>query len=201
MPDKMNRTVDVAIAGRSYKQRTEVEGNNSAGTSPTLAAAKTGSLTTRTDANTGTLTMAGGHGIQTGDKLDVYWADGVRYNMTVGSVAANSVPIDGGAGDSLPSASTAITAMVPNDEVAAAAGDDVVAIVASSPAKGVVCFLDGSNAVLFAAPFRDAAGGTFDWATGDLLTNPLAGVTVAKIRTSHGDSTAARTVTGRLLYN
>lgn len=200
MPDSMSRTVDVAVLGKTYKQRTQVDANNSAGSSPTLAAAKTGTLSARTDNDTGTLTMTAGHGIQTGDKLDVYWTDGVRYNMAA-TVTVNSVAVDGGAGDNLPSATTPITAMVPNDEVAAAAGDDVVAIAANSPVKGVVCLLDGSDAVLFAMPFRDAAGGTFDWITGDLATNPLAGDTVAKIRTSHGDSSAARTVTGRLLYN
>ena len=44
----------------------------------TLNPAKVGALTTRTDNTTGTLTMSAGHGLLTGNRLDLYWtnADG-----------------------------------------------------------------------------------------------------------------------------
>jgi len=68
-----------------------------------LPAGKAGSLTTRTDNNTGTITMSdAGHGIQTGAKVDVYWDGGVQYDVTVGTVSGTSVPIDLGSGDDLP---------------------------------------------------------------------------------------------------
>ena len=50
--------------------------------SPSVSAGKAGSLTTRTDNDTGVATLAGGHGIVTSDKVDVFWAGGRRYGMT-----------------------------------------------------------------------------------------------------------------------
>lgn len=83
-----------------------------------ISPAKAGVLTVRTDFNTGSLTMASGHGIGTGNRLDVHWvdADGInrhRRGMVVGTVASLVVPIDGGTGDNLPAAASVIAAMVP----------------------------------------------------------------------------------------
>lgn len=67
-----------------------------------------GTLTTRTDADTGVATLVTGHSITTGEVVDVYWAAGVRYGMTA-TVSVNAVTVDGGAGDDLPSQDTACT--------------------------------------------------------------------------------------------
>jgi len=61
-----------------------------------VPAAKTGTLTTRTTDTTGTLTMQTGHGFVQNDKIDLYWTGGRRYNVVVGTVAGDSVPISGG---------------------------------------------------------------------------------------------------------
>ena len=77
-----------------------------------LAAAQCdGSLTTRTDNDTGIVTLSTGHGIETADVVDVYWVGGVRYGMDA-TVAANAVTVDGGAGDNLPAEDFAIAAVV-----------------------------------------------------------------------------------------
>ena len=47
-----------------------------------LTAGKASTAWTKTDANTGTATLASGHGLLTGDEVDVYWTDGLRYGMT-----------------------------------------------------------------------------------------------------------------------
>lgn len=73
-----------------------------------LVAAQTGTLTTRTDDDTGVATLSTGHGIESADVCDVYWADGVRHGMTA-TVATNAVSLDGGAGDNLPAEDTAVT--------------------------------------------------------------------------------------------
>lgn len=67
-----------------------------------------GTLTTRTDGNTGVITLSPGHGIATGDKVDIYWAGGVQKNVTVGTVSTNSMPFDLGVGRDLPAATTAV---------------------------------------------------------------------------------------------
>jgi hypothetical protein len=84
-----------------------------------LSAGATGVLTTRTDAHTGTLTMNPGHGITTGQRLDIYWTlSGISYvmrNCLVGTVSGNSVPFTNvnSLGDALPIATTPIIASVP----------------------------------------------------------------------------------------
>jgi len=69
-----------------------------------------GTLTTRSDDNTGTLTLDTGHGITTGQVFSVFWANGAQHRVTAGTVATNSVPIDSGEGDNLPAQGTAIVA-------------------------------------------------------------------------------------------
>jgi hypothetical protein len=66
-----------------------------------LPAGKAGTLTTRTDNDTGVATLGAGHGIITSDVVDVYWSGGVRYGMDA-TVSGNAVTVDGGAGDNLP---------------------------------------------------------------------------------------------------
>jgi len=84
---------------------------------PALVAAQTnGALTTRTDNDTGVVTLSTGHGIATSDVVDVYWSGGVRYGMTA-TVAGNLVTVDGGAGDNLPVLSTTITAVAKQVEM------------------------------------------------------------------------------------
>lgn len=73
-----------------------------------LPAGKAGSLTTRTDDNAGEATLGNGHGITDGMIVDVHWDGGVRYGMTVGTVASLVVPIDGGDGDVLPAQATSL---------------------------------------------------------------------------------------------
>ncbi len=71
--------------------------------------AKTGTLSTRTDDNTGVVTMTAGHGFATSDKIDLYWAGGRRCGMDA-TVAVNAVTLDGGTGDPLPPLTTPVTA-------------------------------------------------------------------------------------------
>lgn len=75
---------------------------------PANVAAQSGTLDSRTDDDTGVAGLAAGHGIETGDVVDVYWSGGVRYGMDA-TVSGNDVTLDGGAGDVLPAVSTAVT--------------------------------------------------------------------------------------------
>ena len=86
-------------------------------TLPALVAAQTnGTLGTRTDADTGVVTLSTGHGISTSDVVDVYWSGGVRYGMTA-TVSGNDVTVDGGAGDDLPTVASTITAVVVQTDI------------------------------------------------------------------------------------
>lgn len=164
-----------------------------------LGTAKTGELTTRTDDNTGTLTMEASHGITDGQRLDIYWTSGgVNYchrGATVGTVSGTSVPIDTGTGDNLPALNTEITAMVPqlwtgsvteaNIEgfYAQIIGTEVgaqVSIGSGSYTEAASFLLNGTTWTGPAAAWSDGVPG---W------TSPLdAATTITKIYASHGDA-------------
>jgi hypothetical protein len=147
-----------------------------------LPAAKGGALTTRTDDNTGELTMEGGHGITDAARLDVYWDGGSRYGMTVGTVAVNQVPIDGGTGDVLPADETAITAMVPEVITLDVEGDDVIGLVVKGSDLSTVVFREAAADALAVEVLE--ANGVYSWRDGQ-STNPLAGTTLVSILMSH----------------
>ena len=103
---------------------------------PALVAAQVGSLTTRTDDNTGVGTLSTGHGLVTNDVVDVYWSGGVRYGM-VATRSVNAITVDGGAGDVLPAQDTAIA---------------IVKQTAINPLN-----LDGDNAEIVGVFYRNAS--------------------------------------------
>jgi hypothetical protein len=182
----------ISLGGRSAASRTTIEGEGLASKEVTIAAAKTGQLTTRTDNDTGELTMDSGHGITTGAR-----------GMTVGTVATNAVPIDGGAGDNLPTNLTSITACVPQEEALAVEGDDVTAIEYYASKRGTIVLADGSDVELAAS--NDGLGLGEErsqvWYETRNPTNPLSGDTVAKAFFSNGDATASATLRVQCLYN
>jgi hypothetical protein len=155
------------------------------GLEETANAAKTGTLSTRTDNTDGELTMTTGHGITTGQIIDLYWTGGVRYGVVVGTVATNAVPISGGAGDNLPTASTAITAVVQLSVNLAIDGDetDILAVIFETTDTSIrtaahIQFRDASNDEIAEIDFVtnvpqvwDIAGGSANPFTGDPITN------------------------------
>lgn len=166
-----------------------------------LGTAWAGTLTTRTDANTGTLTMTDAdHTITTGARLDVYWVDddGVNYcqrGITVGTVSGTSVPIDSGVGDNLPTVNSAITAMVPQlwtgsvveSEIECFAAQIIgtelgaqISVGASAYTEQVAFLLNGTT----------WTGDTLAWSDGiPGWTSPLdSATTFTKIYASHGDA-------------
>jgi hypothetical protein len=209
MPHDMTVRTSATLNGSSPSTTVTVSGDvlvspKKSGSSA-LAAAKTGSLTTRTDANTGTLTMTAGHGITTGAFLFLFWvnADGTlgSRRTIVGTVSVNSVPIDLGAGDDLPIATTAVTAFVAISETVSVVGDDVVGIRVSSTRKGAVQLTDGSDAEHVAFDLDADNNHTYIWWSTSGVTNPIAGDTVAKVKFGNGDSGGTNAVTVDFLYN
>lgn len=169
----------------------------------TVAAAKTGTLTTRTSDTVGTLTLQSSHGVTTGARLDIYWTvsgvSGRRYGVTVGTVSVNSVPFSGGAGDNLPIAASSVTVMVPTELPVVVTGDDAVSVAAKCPVGGTVVFAASNNSTLLAVQLTSTVT-TYAWVTG-YGTNPLASASVAKVFLSHGNSGAASDLTGIVQFN
>lgn len=112
MPENANKTSSFTFPGLSSSNNSgaiEFDGVHLYPiTLPAMDAQNVGSLTTRTDDNTGVATLTAGHNIVSADVVDVYWAGGVRYGM-VATVTVNAVALEGGAGDVLPAQDTVIT--------------------------------------------------------------------------------------------
>lgn len=193
MPEAFEYTVTTAVAGVPYAKRVAVTSTSVERATPSVAAAKAGSLTTRTDNTSGTLTMDAGHGFTTSAVIDLFWAGGSRRNVTVGTVSGNSVPVSGGSGDNLPLAATAVTAMLPTQiAFSADATSTGQAVVAACPVNGWVVFRN-STTVLAAYQIR-AGQGCDIWMTG-LGANPLAAAAVTNVLFSHADATQPQTLT------
>ena len=78
----------------------------------TPIAGKSGTLTTRTDSDTGVIT-SNSHGLTTADKVDVGWVDGdslnqARARMDITSYDTNTITVDGGTGTVLPAQDTSV---------------------------------------------------------------------------------------------
>lgn len=177
----------VIALGKTFTRQRTTTTDGAVLKDPILPAAKIGTLTTRTDANTGTFTMASGHGFVTSDRIDLYWSGGKRYGMTA-TVTGDSAVLDGGTGDDLPIATTPITAMKPQLESfpVTAANMSVLVMGCNAPAQAVL--RDDGPAVVFAI----YVGGTLDsyqWDSASGADNPLS-ADVVDVYLSHGSTSA-----------
>lgn len=209
MPSAL-RTVSVNIGGLDFKSKETFEQPGLiaqallASESNAVPAAKTGTLSTRTDNNTGVLTMQANHGIANAAVVDVYWSTGKRYGMTVTNVATNLVSIDGGNGDNLPAQSTAITAIAVRT-IDVDFNANLISIIqaqlihSGSDKRGTLVFFDGSNSELLAINLANDA--VWGWSDKDAGANPLAGHTVAYARISQAASDGAADLRMGALYD
>jgi len=161
-----------------------------------LPKADKGTLSTRTSDTAGTLTMAdAGHGISTGDKIDIFWyASGVLkcgYGATVGTVAGTSVPFTAASGDVLPALDSAVTADVIVEVNTDFDGDDLALILLSSSRDGHFNFVDSTPTSLEQRKLLD--GEPFWWYTDCGYTNPLTGNPVDKLYLTNADGDNAAT--------
>jgi hypothetical protein len=153
----------------------------------TLPVGNAGTLT-RSDTDTGIVTLTAGHTITTLDIVDVYWDGGIRYGMeaTTNGTSGNSFQVDGGAGDSLPA--TAETPIVIATQVPYSVtfdGDDAQLLGLSATQRSLVIFYNASTVLL--AQEIVAAGG-WGWAADLGITNPLTGDPVTSVTISNGSS-------------
>lgn len=150
-----------------------------------LAAGKAGTLSTRTDNDTGTLTLGSGHGIETGAIIDLYWEGGIQRGVTVGTVSGTSVPIDAGVGDNLPAQDTAIVACVVTVFDVDVVGNTVaLAAVVTRQARASCEFQENDGTPIVSLDL--AAGEIWDWADVQGVANPFAGVSIGKVVVSNG---------------
>lgn len=173
--------------------------------SPLVPSPKTGTVTTYTDTNTATLTMASGHGITTGAKFDLYYAGGVRYNCVAGTVSGNTVPFTGGTNANIPPLSTVISAMVPQSYNFFFVWSDIQTLVCSSqkvpyPVRATIHFIT-DTASEASWPFV-ALDGVSDYVWDYLMLNkPLLAITdIVTIKISHDDVNFPQTISVNAMF-
>lgn len=100
------------IDGISYSRSGQILAPGSSEVSATLSAALEGILSTRTDANTGVITLPTGHGITSADTVGIGWtisgSFSYRYGVDVTAAGSTTIGIDVGTGADLPPASTPV---------------------------------------------------------------------------------------------
>lgn len=168
----------------------------------TLPAGKSGTLTTRTDDNTGIVTVASGHGITDSDTVDVYWSTGRRYGVDVTATGATTIEIDLGSGDNLPAQSTVVVVCKQVVVNKAIDGDNVKIIGLSAELAASTGF--GTRITFFDAVSAggSAVGSGIYLAANEPLiidvqggaTNLLTGSPILSFVASNGDGTNAATL-------
>ena len=166
-----------------------------------LPAGTAGTLTTRTDANTGIVTVSS-HSITISDTVDVYWSTGRRYGVDVTAQDSTTISIDLGAGDNLPAASTAVVIVKQVVVNKAIDGDNVeiigfLAELAASTGFGVrITFFDaisgGGSAVGNGIDLDPNSPFVLDIEGG--ATNLLTGSPILSFVASNGDGSNACTL-------
>lgn len=214
-------TTTIVQNGNSYPNVQVTNSTGNVGDTATVAAAKTGTLTTRTNNTTGTLTMQAGHGFTTGSIISLFWpiqtspsqpTSGMITTVTVGTVSGNSVPITTLGGAVLPVLNSVITAMIPTQlTFSIPEGDNCVMLIFNSvgtPGFVTLSQLNGTVIETFQLVADSSPGSpnyNYQWTSGNGITNPISGgssgADVAYALFSHGDSTASHQMSAAALIN
>lgn len=195
--------VSVSGGGVTINKSVVRTGDHIPGWQVALPAGTAGTLSTRTDDDTGVITAAG-HALIVGDKVDVYWDGGLRYGMTVSAVAGNDITVgtlagEIGAGDAFPVQATAVVITKQVDIVLALDGDNISLIAfsleftqTSETSKGHIDLQDSGDLTIEEidltanqAIVYDIDGGAANVFTGNPITNAHA---------SNGSSSNAATL-------
>ena len=205
MAAKFVQSLSVSFAGQNYPMSVTKTTDRDLGFEETVAAAKAGTLTTRTDANTGTITLSTGHGILDADVVDVYWKVGeewfCQYQVTVGTVSGNAVPIDSGVGTDLPTTSTVVYVKKCIVKVLTITAADILAFVLHSKHPGMFVITRADNTVIFAVLVQaTTADCMYTWFDGSGVASPLSN-TVGKVFMSHPKTTGTVVMKGRFGAN
>lgn len=186
----------ITIAGLSFGSLITRTLEGSIAQDVDLAAGVSGTLTTRTDADTGVITMAEGHGITDSDKVDVHWDDAgglhkVAYDFTVTAYDSTTISIDLGSGEDLPAQDYTVVACIRQTIDCDFDGDLLTAegmIVIGCDRDAHVEFQENNDTHIHPQPID--AGESWRWLSRQGVTNPLTGNPVGKIMFSNGSETA-----------
>ena len=155
-----------------------------------LPAAKTGgTLSLRTDANNGTVTLAG-HGRTGTPRINIFWSvGGVRGAAfgASGTVSGDDITFLTSEGDDLPVVDTAVTFAEQIEANIDFDGDDLALISVSADQIAHAQFADSADVTLQGVHIT-AANEPWDWADNQGITRPITGNAVDKVYVSNGST-------------
>lgn len=167
----------------------------------TLTAGLAGTLSTRTDNDTGILTVTAGHGIVGTDVIDIYWTGGRRYGAVVDSVTATTITfgtVTVGSGDNLPVVDTAIVVAKQQTVDTDFDGDNLKMIVGYADQRAHLHFQENDGTSIASVDL--AANEPWWWFSDNGFSNALTGDPVGAIKVTNGTTTAATLRLG-LIYD
>jgi len=198
--------VSLQSAGVAIQKTVNRTGDHSNSYEIALPAGKAGTLSTRTDNDTGVVTAVS-HGLIVGDKVDVYWTvapAGMRYGMTVSAVSGNDVTVgtgagEVGAGDNLPAQASAVVITKQVSINTAIDGDalEIIGICAEYP--------DPASTAKAHIDMQDSGGATIEeidlvanvpqvWDVDGGASNVFTGNPITVSKASNGSSSEAATL-------
>lgn len=200
MPVTATVSRSASLMDHSVADTRQVSGDAFDGFVLTAPAALAGTLTTRTDNDTGVVTLGSGHGLTTSDLVDVYWANGgKRRGLTITATDSTTITVDAGVGDNLPTADTAVTAGKVVAQEVLLTGNNVLFVLADAggAVPATVCFRTSGGEALHVALTATTPAYIWD----GVGTNPLAGAAVTAVRVSQGAVGGPATIRGTVLLS
>lgn len=166
------------IAGVSFSNLVTREDDLGSIFQRTLDAGKAGTLTTRTTAVAGVLTVASGHGIVSPNPIGIFW-EGGSQRAIVSSVTATTITFATGVGTDLPVITTPIVVGKQEIHALALTGNNLKALLIDSQNRGYFDMQDSLDASMLARDMPDREG--YSWFINTGHTNPLAGDVIARV--------------------
>lgn len=179
--------IEATIGGLNFAAVVNRTAETEVATETTLLAGASGTLSTRTDNDTGVVTLTAGHG-QTDGTFDIFWTGGSRRGMT-GTVATNDLTLDGGAGDNLPVEDSDVTVCKQTEINIDVVGDDLTLMFVAADQRVSVDFQEEGGTSIAAVDVPANEG--WVWADEQPAANPFASATIGQVMASSGSTTAA----------
>lgn len=173
-----------------------------------LPMAQKGTLTTRTDTDTGVITLDASAipTVTVGDKITLTWITGgvpfSRHGMNVTVVAGSAITIDVGTGDVLPAVSTANITIAKQITIDVNLNGSLIVIFAySAPTETFLDVQEVSGTSPASNPLTIPAREGYFWWDDGPVPNPFNNVNIGSVITANLDTTQTSQITLGILYD
>jgi len=179
VPDTFTATIQTnfTLAGLSFSATNQPTADAASVRKPVIPLGFAGDLTTRTDDDTGVVTLDGAdHGLTDSDFVDVYWIDAngvnqVQYKCAITDVTSAAITINAGIGTVLPAQDTAVTMGLRIEVDLDFAYADLVALGIQCPVLSHIEIMEEDDTTIMGRVL--ANGVPFVWIDDQDTVNPL----------------------------